>query len=104
MRLSLTVCLFIALVSFLVAISLARNLWTTFYEIVDINHRMQANSQAIIDVIRSPLDTLDDIAQFQETQFFESYIPDWRSSQSYFLFNHIQLFIRKMMGTLLAMT
>ena len=89
MRLSLTVCLFIALVSFLVAISLARNLWTTFYEIVDINHRMQANSQAIIDVIRSPLNTLDDIAQFQETQFFESYIPDWRSSQSYFLFNHI---------------
>lgn len=89
MRLSLTVCFFLALVSFIVATSLARNLWTTFYGIVDINQRMQANSQAIIDVIRSPLNTLDDIAQFQETRFFENHIIDWRSSQSYFLFNHI---------------
>lgn len=89
MRFSLTACLFIALVSFLVAISLARNLWTIFYDIVDINQRMQDNNQAIVDVIRSPLATLDDIAHFQETLFFENYIPDWRSSQSYFLFNHI---------------
>lgn len=89
MRLSLTACLFTALISFLVAISLARNLWTSFYEIIDTNKRMQSNHAAVIEIIRSPLITLDDIAQFQETHFFEHHIPDWRSSQSYFLYNHI---------------
>lgn len=89
MRLSLAISLIIASASLLISISLARGLWASFDELLTTNQQIQTNHQALIEAISTPLDTLTDITRFQEAQFFERYIPQWRTSTSYSLFNQI---------------
>ena len=91
MRTLFSLSLFITVIAMIFAVLLSRTMWSHIDRNENLySKKIELTTQKIF-LSNFTFDSIDKISQFSNSGFFEKNIPNWQSSHSYYLFNHIKL-------------